>query len=325
MAKPHRLSSREVAALVGSLSFGDTQAGDDTADVRPHVWGAEDPTRAGELHALRLINERFCRLARSAFLPMLRIQPRLSAFPPEVRTFDDYRDSQDNFLSLSIARIEELRGPMLTVIPPSFVGLLTDAYYGGAIRHAPTGRSEFTATEARVIEIVTDRINDALRLAWRDLMPITLSVLSREENMQFAAFVEGEETVVNCSFMVQLPGTEPAAFDILYPMQTLRPVLAQLRSRFSPDQVGEDAGWRARLAEALLDVPLRLDARLCETEVPLNQLSRAQGGADILPVTVPSEVTVAIAGRPMFRATPGDVAGRLSLSVTARTKAPDTP
>jgi flagellar motor switch protein FliM len=61
-------------------------------------------------------------------------------------------------------------------------------------------------------------------LAWRDLMHLTFNVVSREENMQFAAFVDGDDMIVNCSFMVQLPDAEPASFDILYPFQTLKPI-----------------------------------------------------------------------------------------------------
>ena len=40
-----------------------------------------------------MINERFARHARSVFLPMLRIQPRISSFPPEVKTFDEYTNN----------------------------------------------------------------------------------------------------------------------------------------------------------------------------------------------------------------------------------------
>ena len=37
---------------------------------------------------------------------------------------------------------------------------------------------------------------------------------------------------------IQLPGTQPAAFDVIYPLQTLKPIAAQLRSRMQSDSVG---------------------------------------------------------------------------------------
>lgn len=316
-ATPRKLSATEVAALVGGLmetprDLGTTING---AEVRPFTFGSNDVSLLGDYHALRIINERFCRIARSVFLPMLRIQPRISAFPAETRSFDDYRNSQDNFVSLTNTRIEELRGNHLIVIPPSFITLLTDAYYGGQIRYSKMHRNEFTATEQRVIEIVTDRLNGALQLAWRDLMHLSLNVVSREENMQFAAFVDGDDMVVNCSFMVQLPDNEPASFDILYPLQTLKPIASQLRSRMQSDFVEDDQSWRDRLERALMSVPLTVEARLCEPEIALRQLTMLRAG-DVVPAKMTDRVTLVIDGRPMFEAAAGEVAGKSALNIT---------
>lgn len=315
---PRKLSANEVAALVGGLmdttSFGQSDEG---LEVRPYVFGSNDLSLMGDYHALRMINERFCRIARSVFLPMLRIQPRISAFPAETRPFDDYRNSQDNFVSLTNTRIEELRGNHLIVIPPSFISLLTDAYYGGSIKFVKTGRNEFTSTEQRVIEIVTDRLNQALQLAWRDLMSLTFNVVSREENMQFAAFVDGEDMVVNCSFMVQLPDSEPASFDILYPFQTLKPISTQLRSRTQSDSLDDDASWRERLERAVMSIPLEVRTRLCEPDIALKHLMSLKEG-DVIPAKVTDTVEVLVDGKTFFEAVPGELAGKSALSITKR-------
>lgn len=315
---PRKLSAGEVAALVGGLmetsTFGKSDEG---VEVRPYVFGSNDLSLMGDYHALRMINERFCRIARSVFLPMLRIQPRISAFPAETRPFDDYRNSQDNFVSLTNTRIEELRGNHLIVIPPPFISLLTDAYYGGSIKFVKNGRNEFTATEQRVIEIVTDRLNHALQLAWRDLMQLTFSVVSREENMQFAAFVDGEDMVVVCSFMVQLPDSEPASFDILYPFQTLKPIASQLRSRTQSDSLDDDASWRERLERAVLSIPLELRARLCEPEIPLKHLANLKEG-DVIPAKVTDTVEILLDGKVFYESVPGELAGKSALSITKR-------
>jgi flagellar motor switch protein FliM len=216
---------------------------------------------------------------------------------------------------LTNTKIEELRGNHLIVIPPAFISLLTDAYYGGSIKFVKNGRNEFTATEQRVIEIVTERLNQALQLAWRDLMHLTFSVVSREENMQFAAFVDGEDMVVVCSFMVQLPDSEPASFDILYPFQTLKPIASQLRSRTQSDSLDDDASWRERLERAVLSIPLEVRARLCEPDIPLKHLANLKEG-DVIPAKVAETVEVLVDGKPFFEAVPGELAGKAALSVT---------
>ena len=321
MAKPTRLSSSEVAALVGGLIGGDFDNTDtdqlNGQPVRPYAFGSNDLSGFGNYHGLRMINERFCRIARTAFLPMLRFQPRMSSFPPELRTFEDYRNGQDNFVSLTISATDELRGNQLLVLSPSFVSLLTNAYYGGSITGVSVNRSEFTATEHRVIELVSDRLNAALQLAWRDLMQLSFTVTSREENMQFVAFADNDEMVVNCSFMVQLPNQEPATFDILYPVQMLKPIASLLRSRMQSDQLTEDITWREKLEQAVLRVPLGVSVRLCEPAVPLSRLMSLVEG-EVLPVNLNGAVDVLVEGIPMFQAQPGEQAGHAAVSVTRR-------
>jgi len=324
MAKPTKLSSTEVAALVGGLIGMDAEdQGDGSLNgvpVRPYSFGSNDLSGFGDYHGLRMINERFCRIARAAFLPMLKFQPRLSSFPPELRSFDDYRNGQDNFISLTISTTEELRGSQLLVIPPSFISLLTNAYYGGGVAGPAQSRSEFTATEHRVIELVSDRLNSALQLAWRDLTPLTFNVASREENMQFVAFADSDEMIVNCSFMVQLPGQEPASFDILYPLQMLKPIASLLRSRMQSDQLTEDQNWRDRLEQAVLRVPLEVSVRLCEPQIPLARLMSLADG-EVYPVTLTGAVDVLVENQTMFEAQPGEQAGHAAVSITRRVAA----
>lgn len=321
MAKPTKLSSTEVAALVGGLiGFDDTDSDDGMLNgqpVRPYTLGSSDLSGFGDYHGLRMINERFCRIARSVFLPMLRFQPRISSFPPEMKSFEDYRNSQDNFLSLTLCSTRELRGSHVLAIPPSFISLLTNAYYGGGMTDAKPSRTEFTATEHRVIELVTERLKSALQLAWRDLTQLTFSINSREENMQFMAFAEGDERIVICSFMVQIPGMEPESFDILYPLQMLKPLASLLRSRMQSDQITEDRDWSEKLEQALLEVPLGVSVRLCQPSVTLSRLTEL-GDGDVLPVNLTGGVEVLVEGHPIFEAQPGERAGHAAVALTRR-------
>ena len=193
MASTRKLSSDEVNALIEGLgSETDSSAGGgELEEVVPFEFGADDLSLLGDFHALRIINERFARLIRSVFLPMLRMQPRISSFPPEVKTFDEYTAGIENFMSLSISRIEELRGNLLTVMTPNFISVLTNSYYGGKIAAIQTRRAEFTATEERIIELINEGLNDKLQIAWKDLMQITVSHQNREINPQLASFVDG--------------------------------------------------------------------------------------------------------------------------------------
>ena len=237
-----------------------------------------------------MINERFARFSRAVFLPMLRIQPRVSSFPPEVKTFDEYTSEIDNFMSLTTVRIEELRGSMLMVFDPSFISKLTDSYYGGTLTKTVNAKAEFTATEDRLIEILTRGLNEVLENSWRDLMPVTFKEQAREVNPQFASFVDGADTVIICSFVVH--------FLILIQQHSRLFILSRhsslLHRNCGPHQseiIDDDVTWRDRLERAVLDIPLLVDVLLAEPKIALSNLIHIKPG-DVLPVQLAESVDI---------------------------------
>jgi flagellar motor switch protein FliM len=315
-----KLSSEEVDALMDGLKSSNHDVNADvsgSSDVRAFQFGQDDLSLMGDYYALRLINERFARIARGVFLPMLRVQPRISPFPPEVKTFDEYCDSIDGFMNLNISRMEELRGSMLMTLRPKFVSTLTASYYGGSIFQPDQKRNEFTSTEERVIEIVHRGLSNSLADAWSDLMPITFSQPSREVNPQFASFVDGSELVIICSFLIQLPDAEAVNLEVVYPLQTLKPIASQLRSRVQSDSGDDDVTWREKMERAILNIPLNITALLGEPVMSMGQLIRLKTG-DVVPIQINEGIEVRVEDNPIFLAEIGEVSGQVAVSLSRR-------
>jgi flagellar motor switch protein FliM len=248
---------------------------------------------------------------------MLRVQPRISPFPPEVKTFDEYCDSIDGFMNLNISRMEELRGPMLMTMRPKFISTLTASYYGGSIFQPDQKRNEFTTTEERVIEIIHRGLSNSLAQAWSDLMPITLAQPSREVNPQFASFVDGSELVIICSFLIQLPDAEAVNLEVVYPLQTLKPIASQLRSRVQSDNGDDDVTWREKMERAILNIPLNITALLGEPVMSMGQLIRLKTG-DVVPIQINEGIEVRVEDNPIFFAEIGEVSGQVAVSLLRR-------
>ena len=315
-----KLTSDEVNALMEGLQDSAHTVNIDVSssdDVRPFAFGEDDLSLMGDYYALRQVNERFARQARTVFLPMLRIQPRITSFAPEVKTFDEYCASIDTFMNLNVSRIEELRGPVLLAIPPKFISTLTASYYGGTINSGGGSRSEFTSTEERVIELVSDGLNDALMMSWRDLMLITLTEQGREVNTQFASVVDGSELVIICSCVIQLPGAGSDTLDLVYPLQTLKPIASQLRSRVQSDATQDNISWREMMEKAILNIPLNLSALLGQPVMSVGNMTRLKTG-DVVPIVVNEGVTVKIEDKPFFTGEIGEVAGKSAISLKKR-------
>ena len=315
-----KLSSDEVSALMAGLQSGDinTNSGINTdIEVTDFTFGSDNLELLGDYYALRLINERFARLVRSIFLPMIRIQPKINPFPPEVKTYDEYSAGLNSFMSLTTSRIDELRGSMLLVLEPSFISVLTNCYYGGKLANFPSVKAEFTATEERIIEIVSDGICQCLQNAWKDLMPVTIKHQAREVNPQFATLVESSDSVIICSFVVQLPNIDSASFDVIYPLQTLKPIASLLRSRVQSDVIDDDVSWRERMEKSVLNVPLPVSAILSEPSLSLSKLVRLKKG-DIVNLPPIDGVDFFVDDKLLFKAEIGETNGQVAVSLKNR-------
>ena len=315
-----KLSSEEVSALMDGLKSGEINSGEglnNDLEVTSFTFGSDNLELMGDYYALRLINERFARIVRGIFLPMLRLQPKINPFPPEVKTYDEYSAGLESFMSLSTSRIEELKGSMLLVMDPSFISILTNCYYGGKLASFPTKKAEFTATEERIIEIVSDGIGRCLENAWKDLMPISIKNVGREVNPQFATLVEATDSVIICSFVIQLPNVDSASFDIIYPLQTLKPIASLLRSRVQSDVIEDDSTWRERLQNSVLNIPLPVSAILSEPKVKVSQMVNFKKG-DLLQLGPVDGVDFLVDKKLLFKAEIGESSGQAAISLKNR-------
>ena len=220
-------------------------------------------------------------------------------------------------MSLTTSRIEELKGSMLLVMDPTFISILTNCYYGGKLASFPLKKAEFTATEERIIEIVSDGIGRSLENAWKDLMPISIKNVGREINPQFATLVESTDSVIICSFVIQLPNVDSASFDVIYPLQTLKPIASLLRSRVNSDVVEDDKTWRERLQNSILNVPLPVSAILSEPKVKVSQMINFKKG-DLLQLGPVDGVDFLVDKKNLFKAEIGESNGQAAISLKNR-------
>ena len=91
-------------------------------------------------------------------------------------------------MSMTNNRIEELRGSMLTVLPPNFVSLCTSSRYGGKLEVHENNRTEFTSTEDKIIEVINNGIGQVLETCWKDLTPITITVSQQRTKPSVCCF-----------------------------------------------------------------------------------------------------------------------------------------
>ena len=118
------------------------------------------------------------------------------------------------------------------------------------------------------------------------------------------------ELVIICSFVVQLPGAGSDTIDVVYPLQTLKPIASQLRSRVQTDASHDNISWREQMEKAILNIPLNISALLGEPVMSVGNMTRLKSG-DVVPIRINDGVTVKIEDKPFFTGEIGEVAGKV--------------
>ena len=322
MAEANRtLSEQEVEALLQSAEQGSKEnqraSIEHTGPVSEFRFGDDELNLLGDFHALQVINEKFARLVRVIFQPMLHIQPRINCDPPTVQSYSEYCETIERFMSLSTTRVDELRGSIMLVMPPDLISMATDTYYGGAIKKPTKITTEFTGTERRILKILTEDMKKTLVSAWQDLIKLSFSDTAFEENPQFASFVDGQESVVVCRFEIFLPDVDPLNLDILYPIQTLKPIASKLRSQVQTDVGESDMSWTEKLHAVVSEVPIVVAASLLEKKIPIAKLTELMEGESMV-VSLPEDVKLKVSDRAYFVGDIGEVDGNRAVNITKK-------
>src|SRR3546814_8180458 len=96
--------------------------------------------------------------------------------------------------------------------------------------------SDLTPAEDRVIQALLERMFAALNAAWADVFDLQFSRISSESHPQFLSFLDPDDVVVVTRFLVTLPRGTSSPVDLVYPLQSLKPLLPLLRMRVITEQ-----------------------------------------------------------------------------------------
>ena len=117
--------------------------------------------------------------------------------------------------------------------------------------------------------------------------------------------------------MVQMPNHDPVSFDVVYPLQTLKPISSQLRSRVQNEFAQDDRSWKEKLQNAILSIPLTLTAEIGNPKTSIGTLMKSSTG-DTFAMATPEHVLVKVAGERVFFADIGKVGPNAAISMKKR-------
>lgn len=312
------LSQDEIDALLHGVSSGDVDT--ETADeggaegVRGYDFTSQDRIVRGRMPTLEMVNERFARYFRISLFNMLRRTPEIAVGGVQMLKFAEYVHSLFVPTSLNLLKVPPLRGTALLVFDPKLVFIVVDNFFGGDGRfHAKIEGREFTPTELRVIKMLMDQCFKDMKEAWTPVMKLNFDYLNSEVNPHFANIVSPSEVVVVSTFHIELEGGS-GDLHMTMPYSMLEPIRELLDAGLQSDRAEQDDRWITALREEIKEAPVELSATLCEAKLPLREVAMLKAG-DIIPIELPTMMTVCAENVPVFRGTYGVAHGNSAIQL----------
>jgi flagellar motor switch protein FliM len=314
------LNQDEIDALIHGVTSGEVKTDEEQkapdGEVRPYNLATQTRLVRGRMPTLDLINERFARLYRTSLFNMMRRTPQISVGAVQISKFSDYLHSLHVPTSLNMVRIDPFRGTGLVVLDPNLVFAAVDNFFGGAGRHIKIEGRDFTATEARIIQLFLKSAFVDLQAAWANVARINIEYLSSEMNPQFANIAGPSEIVVVSSFRIELDGGG-GSMHVTMPSSMLEPVREILDSGAATDRIGQDERWMHALREEVEDADVELNMVLGRGELTLGELINLKPG-DVVPFDFAGRATIVVGDVPVFRGNYGVSHGMQALKIDER-------
>lgn len=226
----------------------------------------------------------------------------------------DFMGSLPNPSLMNIYKFKPLRGKAIILFDSTFVYDLVDYYFGGSSQfYAQKDKTDFTATEQRVMDVVTKKLISNLVHAWEPIIHLDILKVNEETNPQLVNIAEPEEMLLVARFSLNF-GKETGTFYFILPYSMVEPIKQQLELGASRPDDEIDPNWIKSLKEELMDVELTISAAMAQTTSTLGKIMSWQAG-DFIPLEMSEIVTLDIEGTPSFTATLGSANEKRALKI----------
>lgn len=330
------LSQAEIDALLNGMGGGgeDLDVGEPEEDssvyseetveeleergvVKSYDLAHQERIVRGRMPTLEMINERFARLFRVSLFQFIRRSAEIYISGIQIKKFSEFTQGLLVPTSLSVFRVNPLRGKALIVMEPSLIFTAVDNFFGGGgfFENAPSEGKEFTLTEMRIVILIVELIFKDQKEAWKPVMNLDFEYLSSEINPRFANIIEPNELIVVSTIHVDLEGGG-GDVHIALPYAMLEPI-RDLLDVINSNNDEVDENWYDSLYREVMRVGVPVNSILVEKNMSIRSVLSLKKG-DVIPIDMPDFVSLDAAHVPIFTGKVGVSDGNYAVQITDR-------
>ncbi len=321
------LTQVEVDALLKGLSNGEIKTEshspvEDECDIRPYDFQNQERALRGRMHALDMINEKFCRSIRGSMFNLIRRKTvDVSSEGVKMMRYEEFLRNLQMPSSLNVFHLPPLRGQCVLAIDPNLVYIMVDSYFGGDCRfYTRIEGRDFTNVEQGLIKKVADVMFHEMTEIWRPVYQLAFKFIRAEMNPQFVNIAGHNDVVIVSSFKMEIENTVDKFFFCM-PFSTLETIKEKLYGMQRVDSGDVDKNWSKSLMEQFGQVPLSLSAEVGKADIYVSELLNLKAG-DIIQLAkkIKAPLEVSIEGIPKFAARAGVMDGNYAVKILSEIK-----
>lgn len=315
------LSQEEVDTLLRGVQSGeiDTEAarGEVVSAARPYDFASQERIIRGKMVGLETSFDRFAGLFSTSLSSLISQPADVQVSGMEVMKFGECMKRVNSPASMSIVKINPLKGFALVVMEAPLAFGLVEFFFGGSSGEPvnPEERS-FTAIEQRIIGKVVAAALVDMAAAWRGIAEIHPEQIGFEANPQLVAIAGQREPVIRVEISVEIEDFRGKLYFCI-PFAMVEPLWERL---VSPVQCGEfeiDRRWTACVREALRETKVEVSVELGRVLLTCRELlDLGQGSVVGLSRPTSAELPIRIEGLPKLFGQPGCRKGNQAIQVT---------
>jgi flagellar motor switch protein FliM len=216
---------------------------------------------------------------------------------------------------------QPLKGPVLLAGSRALLLQLVDIFYGGKGQLA-SEREELTDAEERFAARLGGDMGLQLAAAWGDRIGLAPELDCVTSDPAKLAAVRADDDLLVQRFTLRGGVLDGRTIACAYPVAALRGIADLEPAADARETPPVDAAWNATLNGALKGVRLPVRSVLARPEISLVKLLGLEVG-DIIPLTIPRNVPITVAGRNFAVGSIGEANGNAAIMIEAIEKGPD--
>jgi flagellar motor switch protein FliM len=302
------LSQDEVDSLLGGIDAGSVATETDVPEEGDTVQAYNFAAESGPLNlpTFQVINERLTGFLRDRLSAITKKNIDVKLVSNQLVRFEEFCRSLPLPASLSVFRIDPLRGASLLVLEGRLVFSFVEIFFGGkGLNPWKLEGRAFTPIETKIIEKICGIILEECQSVWQEVHDVKMVFSHSEIDPQFTQITEPDEMVISTRISISLPNSSGMLFFCI-PFAAIEPVKEKFKQKAGYETRGTDAAWQASLLQKLQKVPLAVSCVLGTATINAGDLL-ALDVQDVIMLDqkTSQSVVVKIEDIPKFKGIPG--------------------